>query len=134
MIHPGMIAPPAKVVIWALALFALGSSLSFAAVLLLLLQLPVDAFAEAAPDWSASIPRRILRIGRNILGWVIVLSGLVLSIPGVPGQGLLMIAFGFLLVDFPGKHRILHDYLMRPSLRSYIDRLRVRFGRPPFIW
>src|SRR5690348_14132289 len=134
MIHPGMIAPAAKVVLWTLAFFALGTSLSLAVVLLLLIRLPVDAFTEVPQDWSASIPRRILRIGRNILGWVVVLSGLVLSIPGVPGQGILMIAFGFLLVDFPGKRRILHDYLMRPSLRGYVDRLRLRFGRPPFIW
>jgi len=129
-----MSAPEAKVVIWALALLALSTSLSLAAVLLLILRLPVDAFAEAAPGWPPSFSRRLLRIGKNILGWIIVLSGLILSIPGVPGQGLLMIVFGILLVDFPGKRRILHPSLMRPSLRGTVDRLRVRFGRPPFDW
>ena len=41
-------------------------------------------------------------IGKNILGLFLVALGVVLSLPGVPGQGLLTILLGIMLLDFPG--------------------------------
>ena len=69
---------------------------------------------------------------RNLLGWLLILVGIVLSIPGVPGQGLLTIFCGLLIADVPGKRRMLFWLLRRPAVAGAVNRLRHKFGRPPF--
>jgi len=68
-------------------------------------------------------------IGKNILGVLLVVVGILLSIPGVPGQGLLTILLGIMLLDFPGKRRLEQNLLRRPQILKTINRLRARFGK-----
>ena len=70
-------------------------------------------------------------IGKNLLGVVLVLLGIVLSLPGVPGQGLLTVLLGIMLLDFPGIRRLEQKLLTRPTIINAITRLRQRFGKPP---
>jgi len=70
-------------------------------------------------------------VGRNLAGATLVLLGVVLSVPGVPGPGLITLLVGLLLLDFPGKRRIEVAVLRRPRLRAAVDRARARRGRPP---
>ena len=58
-----------------------------------LVMIPPDHFVGKRP------PERnlLLRIGKNALGALLVAVGIVLSLPGVPGQGLLTILVGILL-------------------------------------
>ncbi len=70
---------------------------------------------------------------KNLLGLFLVLLGVLLSVPGIPGQGVLTILLGIVLLDFPGKRRLERSMLARPRLRRAVDRLRHRFGRPPFV-
>ena len=58
------------------------------------------------------------------------LLGIVLSIPGVPGQGLLTILLGIMLLDFPGKSTLERKLLGRPEIVKAINRLRARFDKP----
>jgi hypothetical protein len=67
---------------------------------------------------------------KNAAGLGLVLFGLVLSLPGVPGQGLLTILLGLILLDFPGKRRLERWILRRPGILDRVNRLRHRFGRP----
>ena len=69
---------------------------SLAIVLKVVLALPPDYFETARP--RPSWPRRL---ARNAAGVVLIVVGAVLSIPGVPGQGLLTMLAGAFLVDFP---------------------------------
>ncbi|MBF0438988.1 MAG: hypothetical protein HQL93_07685 [Magnetococcales bacterium] len=46
-------------------------------------------------------------VKRQILGIAILIAGIILAIPGVPGPGIVLIALAFLLIDFPGKNKIL---------------------------
>jgi hypothetical protein len=71
-------------------------------------------------------------LGRNLLGALLVLVGALLAIPGVPGQGLLMILVGLVLLDIPGKHALERRLVARPGVRRALDRIRARFGKPPF--
>ena len=41
-------------------------------------------------------------IGKNMAGVLLVVLGILLSLPGVPGQGILTILLGIMLLDFPG--------------------------------
>ena len=70
---------------------------------------------------------------KNLLGLFLVLLGGVLSVPGVPGQGILTALIGLVLLDFPGKRRLEQKILSRPHLCSTVNRLRARFGREPLV-
>ncbi len=53
---------------------------------------------------------------RTSLGLFLVLLGGVLSVPGIPGQGILTALIGLVLLDFPGKRRLEQKILSRPRL------------------
>jgi hypothetical protein len=72
-------------------------------------------------------------IGKNMLGVLLVVIGILLSIPGVPGQGLLTILMGIMLLDFPGKRRLEQKLLSRPGVLKTINRLRLKFDKPALI-
>ena len=77
----------------------------------------------------------LLRIGKNVLGLVLVLFGLVMSIPLVPGQGTIMALVGLLLVEFPGKRRLEMWIIRKRHVLKAINWLRARRGRPPLtVW
>ena len=57
--------------------------------------------------------------------------GIVLSLPGVPGQGLLTVLLGIMLLDFPGRHRLEQKLLSKPSILNSINKLRARFDKKP---
>lgn len=68
---------------------------------------------------------------RNLLAVALVGLGIVLSLPGVPGQGLLTILLGIMLSDFPGKMRLERKIVSYPKVLEALNRLRERFGKPP---
>lgn len=120
--------------LWGAALFAASSLLSLIAVTAVLVSLPADYFGEraAAAAWPRSpLLRAVWWAGKNLLGLVLVALGVLLSVPGVPGQGLLTILIGFVLLDFPGKRALERRLVTRPTVIGAINRLRARFGRPP---
>lgn len=115
-------------------LFVGSSLVSLVAVTAVLVSLPPGYFRHDAPaaDWPRSPALRALwRVGRNLLGLALVALGALLSVPGIPGQGLLTILIGLILLDFPGKRGLERRLVSRPSVLGAINRLRARFGRPP---
>ena len=70
-------------------------------------------------------------IGKNLAGVILMVLGVVMSLPGVPGPGLLTILFGVMLVDFPGKRRLELKLVSQPRVLKAINDLRKRFGRQP---
>jgi len=109
--------------------------LNLGLVSLILVKLPAEYFTNRHQRELWSGPNRTARvaliIGKNILGFLLVALGIVLSIPGVPGQGLLTVLLGVMLLDFPGKTRLEQKLLSRPGIVRTINRLRNRFGKPP---
>ncbi len=111
---------------------SLGSlALSVALSAAVIARLPVDYFSGAGPRRPPGTPLAPL-ILKNLAGWALVALGLALSVPGIPGQGLLTLLAGLILVDFPGKYRLERALARRKLLRSAIAALRARSGRPPF--
>jgi hypothetical protein len=101
---------------------------SLAIVLRVVLALPPDYFErepEARRPWTAA------RIARNFAGLFLIAVGAVLSIPGVPGQGVLTVLVGVFLVDFPQRRKLERALLGRPGVLPMLNRLRARFGRAP---
>jgi hypothetical protein len=102
-------------------------------VSVILVKLPKDHFrsdkSKRVSGSNATV--RVLKfIGKNLAGVLLIALGVVLSVPGVPGQGLLTILLGVMLVDFPGKARLEQKLLSRPGIINTINRLRGRFGKP----
>ena len=104
-------------------------------VSVILVKLPPDHFSKSRKTKFWSGPNPVLHaakvIGKNIAGILLVALGVVLSVPGVPGQGLLTILLGLMLLDFPGRHRLEQKLLSKPSIVNTINRLRGRFEKPP---
>jgi hypothetical protein len=100
-----------------------------------LLRLPADYFVgpHAPAFWRDRHPalRAVGRVLRNVLGIVLVIVGIVLSLPGVPGQGLLTILIGLICLDIPAKRRLEQRLVRRPRVLGFINRLRTRYGRAP---
>jgi hypothetical protein len=97
--------------------------------------LPTSHFMPAAVPLRARHPvaRIAIKILRNLLGYALVLFGLVMMLPLVPGPGLVFVLLGLSLIDFPGKRALQVRLLQRPAVRNFITSLRARYGRPPFI-
>ncbi len=109
---------------------------SIAAVALVVCSYPVDYLRSDPGVVDLDRPRwqRLLRaIGKNALGVVLVLIGIVLSLPGVPGQGLLTILIGVTLLDLPGKQRFERRLMTKPAVLAGINAVRARFGREPLL-
>ena len=63
----------------------------------------------------------------------LILLGLAVSLPGIPGQGLLTILIGLMLIDFPGKHRLERTIISRPKILRTVNRLRARYDKRPLV-
>jgi len=101
---------------------------SLAIVLRIVLALPEDYFEVDQPpltSWTAT------RIARNGAGVMLIAVGAVLSLPDVPGQGVLTILVGLFLVDFPRRQQLERALARRPAVLPALNRLRVRFNRAP---
>jgi hypothetical protein len=79
--------------------------------------------------------RLLLHAVKNLVGVCLVAAGIVLSVPGIPGQGVLTIVIGIMLLDFPGKLAWERRLVGRPRILAAINRLRHTFGKPPLrVW
>jgi len=116
------------------AIFVVTFVVNLAIVSFILVKIPADYFTQSHKTkfWSGPHPafHAASVIGKNILGALLVALGIVLSIPGVPGQGLLTILLGIMLLDFPGKRRLERKLLKRQEIVKTINRLRKRFDKP----
>jgi hypothetical protein len=75
--------------------------------------------------------RWVVLITKNLGGVILILLGIVMSLPGIPGPGLVTILFGIMLLDFPGKRRLESKMVSHPKVLKSINDLRKKFGKPP---
>ena len=98
-------------------------------------RLPPDYFIvveRPLPFAGHPLPVRVaVRIAMNLAGLALVIVGVVLSMPGVPGQGVLTILLGIMLLDFPGKRSVERALVRRAMVHKGINALRARWKRPP---
>jgi hypothetical protein len=90
---------------------------------------------ESAPR-SPRQPKRMRvawKVGKHVLGAALVATGVVFAIPGIPGPGTVTILLGVMLLDVPGKRRLMRRVLGYPRVLARVNRLRARFGRAPLL-
>src|SRR5687767_10351901 len=104
--------------------FAVSLVFSFVCIGVVMVKIPENYFStHYQQDFMPGSPW-IVRwgavIGKNILGVLLVLLGLVLSLPGVPGQGILTILLGLIMLDIPGKRPLEARIIKRPAILAAI--------------
>ncbi|HVE42362.1 MAG TPA: hypothetical protein VNM14_20935 [Planctomycetota bacterium] len=96
----------------------------------MLVRIPPDYFKSEKKQKSRNRPLW-LKILKNAAGVLLVAVGLVLSLPGVPGQGLLLVLAGIMITDIPGKYKVERKILSKKPIRKVANKLRAWRHRPP---
>ena len=120
-----------------LLLFAVTFVGSLALVSFMLVKIPATYF-HSSHDRDFLVDRhRAVRwsglVMKNVLGVALVILGIIMSLPGVPGQGILTILLGLMLLDLPGKRGWEQKLVKRPKVLQTINHLRGKFGKPPLV-
>lgn len=116
---------------------AIGSGVMFVggliALPIIVVWLPADYFSRKNPPilWGKAHPvfRFIVLILRNVLGFVILVAGIIMLF--TPGQGVLSILVGLMLLTFPGKRILERKLISTPSIHKGFNLLRARYGVKP---
>lgn len=118
-------------------LFLLTFTVSITAVAVVMVKIPADYFSSLhTPEFMTDkhwLVRRSAVILKNVLGVFLVLAGIVLSVPGIPGQGLLTILLGLIMLDIPGKRPIEAKIISRPKILKTVNNLRARYDKSPLV-
>lgn len=115
------------------------SAIAFVATLVLVpvfvVQLPAGYFLRhrSAESWQRYHPavRVAFLVLKNLLGIVFLVGGFIMLF--MPGQGVLSMAIGIMLLDFPGKWEIERRVVGHPRVLKPINALRRRWGREPLV-
>jgi hypothetical protein len=122
---------------YGLLIFAATFVVTSAIAALIIVKLPADYFhpSNEREFWVEQHP--VLRwaglVGKNIAGLLLVVVGVVMSLPGIPGPGVLTILLGVMLLDFPGKRGLELRLVRRQQVRRALDGVRKRFDKPPLL-
>jgi len=125
--------------LWLLPIIGVISALVFVISLLslpwLVARIPEDYFVSEQRQQSAwktqhPVARLVLVIGKNLLGCLLLLGGFLMLF--LPGQGLLTMAVGLLLIDYPGKFALERRIVGIPMVFKGLNWLRAIKNKPPF--
>lgn len=123
-------------VLTGIGIFAFSFVVSLLLIAVVIVKMPANYFSSHyTSDFLPGSPWMVrwgAVLGKNILGAFLVVLGILLSLPGVPGQGLLTILLGLIMLDIPGKRPLEARIIKRPAILSSVNSLRARYGRPPF--
>lgn len=119
----------------AVGLFFFSLTVSLIAISIVMVKIPPAYFSSHYErDFMPGSPF-LVRWGavivKNIFGVFLICLGILLSLPGVPGQGVLTILLGLIMVDIPGKRPIEARIIKRPAVLSAINNLRAKYNKPP---
>jgi len=124
-------------ILFSILIFLISFAISLLAIVFVIVKLPENYFSSHyQQDFMPNSPfwmRWGAVILKNLLGLLLIFVGIILSLPGVPGQGLLTILLGLIMLDIPGKRPIESRIIKRPAILKTINNLRSKFNKPPFI-
>ena len=100
----------------------------------LIIHMPADYFThdyrrKTGKPGKALTLKILIVLAKNLLGLVLVAAGFIMLF--IPGQGLLTIGIGIVLLDFPGKYTAERWVVRRAPIRRSINRIRKRAFKPP---
>ncbi|CAI8394578.1 MAG: Uncharacterised protein [Porticoccaceae bacterium UBA1117] len=100
----------------------------------LVAMIPTDYFMSKkrqSSPWKEKFPAiwLFMFIGKNIIGYLMLFAGALMLF--LPGQGLLTMVAGLLMVDYPGKFSLERRIALTPSILSKLNWLRSKAKKPP---
>jgi hypothetical protein len=117
---------------WGVGISIVAAVGSLALAIAVVIAWPPDRFTRDQPPGNGHVVwRAIGLVAKNLGGVLLVLLGMVMALPGIPGQGFLTMLIGLTMIDFPGKKKLERRLLRHPRFLHAINRLRARFKRPP---
>ncbi len=127
------IAHHAELLWWLASASAVAFVGTLAAVPWMVVRIPADYFsrprrARVLPAGRHPVLAWAWLLPKNLLGGVFIVAGALMLF--LPGQGVLTILIGVLLLDFPGKFRFERWLVVHPPLARTVVWLRRRAGAP----
>jgi hypothetical protein len=83
-----------------------------------------DSFLSQHPSL-----RTVGLILKNVLGIIMIVAGIAMLV--LPGQGILTMLIGLMLMNFPGKRALEKRIIRQRSISKAINWLRSKRGKPP---
>jgi len=121
---------------WLVAASVVSLLLGVLLVPAMILRIPSDYFlperrVPLAKRSAHPVARLLLLAAKNLLGAILLVAGFALLF--LPGQGLLTLLAGLIVMNYPGKYRLERWLVRRPHVLSAMNWLRQRYGRSPLI-
>ena len=95
--------------------------------------LPADYFCHQKRKDGRQEPRSatrlVLTILKNTVGFLFVLAGVAMLV--LPGPGTVTILLGLVLMDFPGKYKLVRSIVARPAVLGSLNKIRGKAGVAP---
>ena len=92
-------------------------------------RIPTGYFVGEHGRWSGGWMGPIVRVLKNIFGAILIAAGFAMLF--LPGQGILTVFIGIMLLDFPGKRTLEIWILKRPRVVRSVNWMRSKFDQPP---
>ncbi len=117
---------------------ALGSVITFVGTLvlvpILVIRIPDDYFLanrRRVSRWRRMhpVPGIALLVAKNVCGGIFLVAGIAMLV--LPGQGILTILVGVMLLNFPGKYRLERRFARTKPLARAINWIRAKAGQTP---
>ena len=117
------------------AFFIVSIVLSLVIVGIVMVRIPDNYFSshyqhDFLPN-SSWLTRWGAVVGKNIAGLILVIAGIIMLIG--PGQGVLTILIGLILMDIPGKRPLEAKLIKRPIILAAVNNFRAKYNKPPLV-
>jgi hypothetical protein len=122
-------------VLFGAGLFAVSVVVSIIIVGIVMVKIPANYFSshyqqDFLPN-SSWLTRWGAVIAKNIAGLLLVIAGIIMLVG--PGQGILTILIGLMLMDIPGKRPLEARLIKRPAILAAVNNFRAKYDKPPLI-
>lgn len=119
----------------AAAIFVISFAINALIVGIIIVTLPANYFSshyrqDFLPN-SSWMTRWGMTIGKNLVGVLLVIAGVAMLIG--PGQGILTILCGLIMIDIPGKRPLEARLIKRPAILAAANALRAKYRREELV-
>ena len=116
-------------------IFVASFTLSLVIVGVVMVKIPENYFSshyqhDFLPN-SSWLTRWGAVVGKNIAGLILVIAGIIMLVG--PGQGVLTILIGLILMDIPGKRPLEARLIKRPIILAAVNNFRAKYNKPPLV-
>lgn len=125
-----------NILLWLTVVSGMGFIASILLIPWIVTKIPSDYFTHPKRQkllWGdqPKIVRLIVIFLKNVIGVLLIIGGVVLLV--LPGQGIVTILIGLLIMDFPYKYRCEIWIIKRPFVLNAINKLRAKVKKRPLV-